>query len=172
MMEFFKKYGQSISFLAGILLAVFTALFNPFSLDATANKTVAVAVLMITWWITEAMPMPVVALIPLVLLPLFGIASIEETSKAYSNPVIFLFMGGFMIGLAIEKWNLHKRIALNIVKKTGTGGNKIILGFILSTGDQCGRDTPDANLFALVETARRYGRYDSAGRLPELPKES
>ena len=134
MMEFFKKYGQSISFLAGILLAVFTALFNPFSLDATANKTVAVAVLMITWWITEAMPMPVVALIPLVLLPLFGIASIEETSKAYSNPVIFLFMGGFMIGLAIEKWNLHKRIALNIVKKTGTGGNKIILGFILSTG--------------------------------------
>ena len=134
MMEFFKKYGQSISFLAGILLAVFTALFNPFSLDATANKTVAVAVLMITCWITEAMPMPVVALIPLVLLPLFGIASIEETSKAYSNPVIFLFMGGFMIGLAIEKWNLHKRIALNIVKKTGTGGNKIILGFILSTG--------------------------------------
>jgi len=134
MMEFFKKYRQSISFLAGILLAVFTVLFNPFSLDASANKTVAVAVLMITWWITEAMPMPVVALIPLVLLPLFGIASIEETSKAYSNPVIFLFMGGFMIGLAIEKWNLHKRIALNIVKKTGTGGNKIILGFILSTG--------------------------------------
>ena len=134
MMEFFKKYGQSISFLAGILLAVFTVLFNPFSLDASANKTVAVAVLMIAWWITEAMPMPVVALIPLVLLPLFGIASIEETSKAYSNPVIFLFMGGFMIGLAIEKWNLHKRIALNIVKKTGTGGNKIILGFILSTG--------------------------------------
>ncbi len=134
MMEFFKKYRQSISFLAGILLAVFTAFFNPFSLDASANKTVAVAVLMITWWITEAMPMPVVALVPLVLFPLFGIASIEETSKAYSNPVIFLFMGGFMIGLAIEKWNLHKRIALNIVKKTGTGGNKIILGFILSTG--------------------------------------
>jgi len=133
-MEFFKKYRQSISFLAGILLAVFTAFFNPFSLDASANKTVAVAVLMITWWITEAMPMPVVALVPLVLFPLFGIASIEETSKAYSNPVIFLFMGGFMIGLAIEKWNLHKRIALNIVKKTGTGGNKIILGFILSTG--------------------------------------
>lgn len=134
MMEFFKKYGQSIAFLAGILLAVLSGIFNPFSLDPTANKVVAVAVLMITWWITEAMPMPVVALIPLVLLPLFRIASIEETSKAYSNPVIFLFMGGFMIGLAIEKWNLHKRIALNIVKKTGTGGNKIILGFILSTG--------------------------------------
>lgn len=122
-----------ISLLSGIVLSLATYLFNPFGLDATANKAVAVAVLMITWWISEALPMPAVALIPLVLLPLLNVSSMEEIAKAYSNPVIFLFMGGFMIGLAIEKWNLHKRIALRIVQKTGTSGNRIILGFIIAT---------------------------------------
>jgi sodium-dependent dicarboxylate transporter 2/3/5 len=122
-----------ISLLSGIVLSLAAYLFNPFGLDSTANKAVAVAVLMITWWISEALPMPAVALIPLVLLPLLNISSMEEIAKAYSNPVIFLFMGGFMIGLAIEKWNLHKRIALRIVQKTGTSGNRIILGFIIAT---------------------------------------
>lgn len=78
--------------------------------------------------------MPVVALLPLILFPLFKISTIEATASAYANPVIFLFMGGFMLGLAIEKWNLHRRIALNIVRKTGTSGDRIILGFIISTG--------------------------------------
>jgi sodium-dependent dicarboxylate transporter 2/3/5 len=80
------------------------------------------------------MPMPVVALLPLVLFPIFKIASIETTASSFSNPIIYLFMGGFLIGLAIEKWNLHKRIALNIVQLTGTSGDRIILGFIISTG--------------------------------------
>lgn len=132
-MEFVKKNQYRISLLSGIILSLAAYLFNPFGLDATANKAVAVAVLMITWWISEALPMPAVALIPLVLLPLLNISSMEETTKAYSNPVIFLFMGGFMIGLAIEKWNLHKRIALRIVQRTGTSGNRIILGFIIAT---------------------------------------
>jgi sodium-dependent dicarboxylate transporter 2/3/5 len=69
-----------------------------------------------------------------VLFPLLGIGTIEATAASYSNPVIFLFMGGFMLGLAIEKWNLHRRIALNIVRLTGTSGNKIVLGFIIATG--------------------------------------
>ena len=132
-MEFVKKNQYRISLSSGIILSLAAYLFNPFGLDATANKAVAVAVLMITWWISEALPMPAVALIPLVMLPLLNISSMEETTKAYSNPVIFLFMGGFMIGLAIEKWNLHKRIALRIVQKTGTSGNRIILGFIIAT---------------------------------------
>jgi sodium-dependent dicarboxylate transporter 2/3/5 len=80
------------------------------------------------------MPMPVVALLPLVLFPLLGIASIETTASSFSNPIIYLFMGGFLIGLAIEKWNLHRRIALKIVRLTGTSGNGIVLGFIISTG--------------------------------------
>lgn len=89
---------------------------------------------MITWWVAEALPMPVVALLPIILFPLLKIATLEETAAPYANPVIFLFMGGFMLGLAIEKWSLHRRIALNIVKLTGTSGDKIVLGFILATG--------------------------------------
>ena len=116
-----------------LVLAVAAFLLNPFALNPAASTTVAVAVLMVGWWVTEALPMPAVALLPLVLFPLLGIQPIEETARSYSNPVIFLFMGGFMIGLAIEKWNLHKRIALQIVQLTGTSGNRIILGFIIAT---------------------------------------
>jgi solute carrier family 13 (sodium-dependent dicarboxylate transporter), member 2/3/5 len=73
-------------------------------------------------------------MIPLVLFPLLDISSISITAAPYANEVIFLFLGGFMIGLGMEKWNLHKRIALSIVKLTGTSGNRIVLGFILATG--------------------------------------
>ena len=103
-------------------------------LSPVAVKALAIAGLMITWWVTEALPLPVVALLPLILLPLLGISKLDEAAAPYANPVIFLFMGGFMLGLAIEKWNLHRRIALNIVRLTGTSGDKIVLGFILSTG--------------------------------------
>jgi solute carrier family 13 (sodium-dependent dicarboxylate transporter), member 2/3/5 len=129
-----KSLLQSLAFWLGPALFFLILLFNPLGLDDKATRVVAVAALMITWWISEAMPMPAVALIPLVLFPLMGISTISETAAPYANEVIFLFMGGFLIGLAIEKWNLHKRIALSIVKVTGTSGNRIILGFILATG--------------------------------------
>ena len=132
--KWLKKNQHWLSVAIGVGLSFAAFLFNPFALKPDACKAVAVAILMVVWWVTEALPMPAVALIPLVLLPIFNISSIEETSKAYSNPVIFLFMGGFMIGLAIEKWKLHKRIALQIVKHTGTSGDRIILGFIIATG--------------------------------------
>jgi sodium-dependent dicarboxylate transporter 2/3/5 len=118
----------------GLAIFLFFLLVNPFGMETLASKVLAVAILMIFWWISEAIPMPVVALLPLLLFPLLKISSISETATPYSNEVIFLFMGGFLIGLGIEKWGLHKRIALNIVSLTGTSGNKIILGFILSTG--------------------------------------
>jgi len=89
---------------------------------------------MIIWWVTEALPMPVVAFMPLILFPILGINDIKNVAPNYMDSVIFLFMGGFMLGLAIEKWNLHRRIALGIVKITGTSGNRIVLGFILATG--------------------------------------
>lgn len=125
---------NNIGFIIGIFLFLFFLFANPLSVNVTASKVLAIAVLMIVLWVSEALPMPVVALFPIVLFPLFKVASMEETAAPYANSVIFLFMGGFLIGLAIEKWDLHKRIALNIVKKTGTSGNRIILGFILSTG--------------------------------------
>jgi solute carrier family 13 (sodium-dependent dicarboxylate transporter), member 2/3/5 len=109
-------------------------LVNPFNVDPGALKVLAVAGLMITWWVMEALPMAVVALLPLILFPLLQISSMEDTAAPYANPVIFLFMGGFMIGLAIEKWNLHRRIALNIIRITGTSGDRIVLGFILASG--------------------------------------
>lgn len=129
-----KHQLKLLSLLAGIVLALLLYFVNPFSVPEKSARVLAVAALMVTWWITEALPMPVVALLPLVLFPLFGINSIKLTAASYGNEVIFLFMGGFMLGLAIEKWNLHRRIALNIVYRTGTSGNRIILGFILATG--------------------------------------
>jgi sodium-dependent dicarboxylate transporter 2/3/5 len=129
-----KNYRNGFSLSLGLLVGIASLFLNPFGLQPDACKAVAVAILMVTWWVTEALPMPIVALVPLVFLPLLKVSAIDEVSRAYSNPVIYLFMGGFMIGLAIEKWNLHKRIALQIVRLTGTSGDRIILGFILSTG--------------------------------------
>ncbi len=128
------SYRHLISVLLGIVLFMLFLILNPFHLDPKACKVASVAVLMITWWVSEALPMPVVALLPLVLFPLMGIAKVDEAATPYANPIIFLFLGGFMIGLAIEKWNLHKRIALNIVRITGTSGDRVVLGFIISTG--------------------------------------
>jgi sodium-dependent dicarboxylate transporter 2/3/5 len=125
---------RNVGFLSGILLFLAVLWLRPFSLEMQAVRVLAVAALMITWWITEALPMPAVALLPLVLFPLFQIATVKEVSVSYGDSIIFLFMGGFFIGLAIEKWNLHKRIALSIVRFTGTSGNRIVLGFILATG--------------------------------------
>ncbi len=134
MFSFSKPKLKIISLLLGIAVSLFLLYVNPFNVDAAAAKVLAVAGLMITWWVAEALPMPVVALIPLVLFPLLKISTMETAASPYANPVIFLFMGGFMLGLAIEKWNLHRRIALNIIRITGTSGNRIVLGFILSTG--------------------------------------
>lgn len=129
-----KSTKRTLAILSGLVVAAVCFLLNPFHLDDKANTVLAIGLLMIGWWVMEALPMAVVALLPLILFPLLGVAKTEEAATAYANPVIFLFLGGFMIGLAIEKWLLHKRIALNIVRFTGTSGNRIVLGFIISTG--------------------------------------
>ena len=134
MSTFSKQKIKIISLLAGVAVSLALYFFNPFNVDAGAIKVLVVAGLMITWWVTDALPMPVVALLPLILFPLLKVSSMEEAASPYANPVIFLFMGGFMLGLAIEKWNLHRRIALNIIRLTGTSGDRIVLGFILATG--------------------------------------
>ncbi|MBO9572778.1 MAG: DASS family sodium-coupled anion symporter, partial [Chitinophagaceae bacterium] len=118
----------------GIFLFLLMYFVNPFDVSPQAKTVLAIAALMITWWITEAIPMPVVAMLPLILFPLMGVETLKNTSASYGDSIIFLFLGGFMLGLAIEKWNLHTRIALYIIRLTGTSGDRIVLGFILSTG--------------------------------------
>ena len=134
MANFSKQQIRFISIAAGIAVALFFYFVNPFAVTERATIVLSIAVLMITWWVTEALPMPVVALLPLVLFPLLNIADLKMVAVSYGDQIIFLFMGGFMLGLAIEKWNLHRRIALGIVKITGTSGDRIVLGFILATG--------------------------------------
>ena len=87
---------------------------------------------MSTLWISEAVPLAVTSLIPLVLFPVLGILSGKATANAYINSTIFLFMGGFIIAIAMEKWNLHKRIAINLISFFGVKPQKLILGFMIA----------------------------------------
>ena len=100
-------------------------------INPKADLVIAVAAWMINWWITEATNIAVTALLPLTLFPLLGIMSLKEVTPNYASPMIYLFFGGFVIALALEKVNLHKRIALSILKLTGTNANGIILGLSL-----------------------------------------
>ena len=102
-------------------------------INPVADKVIAIAAWMIIWWITEATNIAVTALLPLTLFPLLGIMTLKEVTPNYASPMIYLFFGGFVIALALEKVNLHKRIALSILKLTGTNANGIILGFMIST---------------------------------------
>lgn len=97
------------------------------------DAVIAVAVWMVVWWITEAVSISVAALLPLILFPLLKIMPINEVGANYGSPIIFLFFGGFVMALALEKVNLHKRIALNIIRITGTTPNKVVLGFMIAT---------------------------------------
>jgi sodium-dependent dicarboxylate transporter 2/3/5 len=98
-----------------------------------ANKVLALTAWMIVWWVTEAVPIPVTALLPLILLPTMGIMPIRDAAAPYANPIIFLFLGGFILAKSLEKHRLHERIALNMIRLTGTSGNGIILGFMIAT---------------------------------------
>lgn len=125
---------STAGFFTGIILfGILLLIPSPEGLSPEAWKTAAVAVLMATWWITEALPIAATALIPIVLFPLFDIASISDTTSPYANPLIFLFMGGFIIAIAMQTWDLHRRIALNIVSFVGVKPSSIIIGFMLAS---------------------------------------
>jgi solute carrier family 13 (sodium-dependent dicarboxylate transporter), member 2/3/5 len=120
-------------FLGPMLFFFILLLVSPAGMSSEARIMLAVTAWIATWWITEAIPIAATSLLPLVLLPTLGTLSIEATAKSYSHPMVLLYMGGFMIAMAIEKWNLHKRIALNIISFIGTNVQLIILGFMLAT---------------------------------------
>jgi sodium-dependent dicarboxylate transporter 2/3/5 len=104
------------------------------SLSPQAWDVLGIAAWMITWWVTEATPMAIAALLPVVAFPALGVLDLTQSTAPYANPVIFLFMGGFFIALGLEEHGLHRRISLNLIKLTGTSANGIIFGFMLATG--------------------------------------
>ncbi|MBK6902622.1 MAG: SLC13/DASS family transporter [Saprospirales bacterium] len=125
---------RRLGFFAGPLIAAFIILFADLEPGKPAvTYTLAVAILMALWWMTEAVPLAVTSLLPVVLFPTLGIMNGRETSTSYINDVIFLFIGGFMVALAIQRWGLHKRIALRILRMTGSSPSRLLLGLMLAT---------------------------------------
>ncbi|WP_282112133.1 SLC13 family permease [Maribacter stanieri] len=119
--------------LGPILFFIIHFFFHPVGLSEQANAVLASTIWIAVWWITEAIPIAVTALLPLVLFPLSGGLELSATSGSFGHKYVFLYMGGFIIAIAIEKWNLHRRIALNIINLIGSDVRKIILGFMVAT---------------------------------------
>ena len=125
-----KNIGLVSGPLSFILVILF---FHPEGLTLQANAIIASTVWIAIWWITEAIPISVTALLPIILFPLTGGLELSETTASYGHKYVFLYLGGFIIAIAMQKWNLHKRIALNIISFIGTNVIKIILGFMVAT---------------------------------------
>lgn len=131
-----ESYGlkERIGFVAGLaLIAVMLLLPPPASMTLTAWRVAAVGLLMAVWWMTEAVPIAVAALLPLALFPLLGATSFREAAEPFAQSPIYLYMGGFMIAIAAERWGLHRRVALGIVSAIGTNPPLIVGGFMVAT---------------------------------------
>lgn len=124
--------GRRIGFWLGIGAFLFLLLFPVDPGNPPASRMAAVALLMAVWWVSDCIPLFATALLPLILFPALGIMSGGATAPIYFNSTIVLFIGGFMIALSMEKWDLHRRIALTIIHAVGGGPARIILGFMLA----------------------------------------
>lgn len=125
---------QTIGLVAGPVVAL--AILLAFDLDPDnplVTRTAAVAALMAIWWMTEAIPIPATALLPVALFPLLGVMTGKAVAATYFNSIIFLFIGGFIMALAMQRWNLHRRIALRIILTLGTSPRRLMLGFMIAT---------------------------------------
>lgn len=122
-------------FLLGLILSTLVYAIMPDGVEHGAKLTAAVAVLMAVWWMTEALPIPATSLLPLVAFPVFGTeVEMDTVGASYGNPIIFLFLGGFLIALAMQRWNLHRRIALITLSIMGNKPGPMIAGFMIATG--------------------------------------
>ena len=123
-----------IGTVAGLAAAVIVYLVMPGDLEHNARLTAAVAVLLGIWWMTECIPIPATALVPLIVFPVLGQdVSVNDVGAEYGNNIIFLFMGGFLIAIAMQRWNLHRRIALLTVRAMGTRSTRVVAGFMIAT---------------------------------------
>ena len=125
---------QKVGLLLGPAICVLMLISDaPEQLSAAGWATAAVGILMAIWWATEAVPIAVTALLPLACFPLLDISSIQETASPYANKVMYLFLGGFIVAFAMQRWNLHRRIALSILQVAGGNGSSLIGGFMLAS---------------------------------------
>lgn len=127
----YKTIGLILGPVAALVLSLF---FAPDDLDIAGRRTAAIAAWMAIWWATEAVPFAVTALLPMVFFPLLGVDDASTTASAYASPIIFLFLGGFIVALSIEQWGLHKRLALGVFSLVGTHARALIGGIMLSAG--------------------------------------
>ena len=124
----------NFGFYFGLFLFTLVLLLpTPAGMNESAQVVAAVALLMATWWISETLPFAVTALIPIVFFPVFGVMGIIDVIPSYVHQIIFLFLSGFIFALCIERWHLHKRIALHTIKLFGFSYHKILLGFMVAT---------------------------------------
>jgi solute carrier family 13 (sodium-dependent dicarboxylate transporter), member 2/3/5 len=125
---------QRIGLAAGPLVMVAMLLLPaPGEMSTAAWRTAAAGSLMAIWWVSEALPLAATALVPLALFPLLGVLPIRATAAPYANPLIFLFLGGFIIALAMQRWGLHRRIALRVLRAVGTKPHSLVLGMMLAS---------------------------------------
>jgi sodium-dependent dicarboxylate transporter 2/3/5 len=128
------EWRKRVGLFAGpALFALVLLVPAPAGLAESGWRTAAVALWMAVWWIGEAIPLPATSLLPLLLFPLLGTGSIEESATPYADPLVFLFLGGFLIALAMERWGLHRRVALRIIRAVGTRPRRIVAGFMASS---------------------------------------
>ena len=124
---------QIVGLFLGPLLAIIMMLSDPPQGLSTAGwMTASMGILMAVWWATEAVPIAVTALLPILVFPLLDVATIQDSTAPYANKVVFLFLGGFIVAFAMQRWNLHKRIALNVLQRVGGNGRSLVGGFMVA----------------------------------------
>ena len=130
----FSVKRQSIGLVLGPLLFAWVLLLPvPQGMTVEAWRVAAVASLMAVWWVSEAVPIAATALLPIALFPLLGVMGTAESTSSYAHHLIYLFMGGFLIAVTMEKWNLHKRLALHTIRIIGVSPRLMVLGFMLAS---------------------------------------
>ena len=125
------KYSIHI-ILGPVLMFLFSYIGVQVDMNQEAAYTLGITAWVAYWWVTEAIPIPVTSLIPMILFPAYSVLSMDEATNAYSDKLIWLYVGGFIIALALEKWKLHIRIAKILLVGIGTNLHKIILGFMIA----------------------------------------
>ncbi len=164
------RHTNDLGLVLGPLLAVMVYLLlgGSSGLDEDARRLAAIAVLMAAWWVTETIPLAATALMPIVCFPLLNILPIEQTTARYGHKLIFLFMGGLMLGAGLERWGAHKRLALVIIYLVGTSSRRIVAGIMLSAAILSGFVSNTATAMMLLPIVLSIGELAS-GPDPDTP---